>query len=133
MKKGSKVYLEGQLQTREFTDKEGNQRKTTEVVLQRFRGELTLLDSRGRGDADADRGGFEDSSSSFGRSSPMERDPRSSARRRLGRPHRRHHRRRHPILAQGSHRGDGRKREPRSGRRRTVLRYSREFMAPGGA
>jgi single-strand DNA-binding protein len=45
-KKGSKVYLEGQLQTREFTDKDGNQRKTTEVVLQRFRGELTLLDSR---------------------------------------------------------------------------------------
>jgi single-strand DNA-binding protein len=74
-KKGSKVYLEGQLQTREFTDKEGNQRKTTEVVLQRFRGELTLLDSRSRGDSDADRGGFEDSGSSFGRSSPMERTP----------------------------------------------------------
>jgi single-strand DNA-binding protein len=46
LKKGSKVYLEGALQTREFTDKDGNQRKTTEVVLQRFRGELTLLDSR---------------------------------------------------------------------------------------
>jgi single-strand DNA-binding protein len=45
-KKGSKVYLEGQLQTREYTDKDGNQRKTTEVVLQRFRGELTLLDGR---------------------------------------------------------------------------------------
>jgi single-strand DNA-binding protein len=45
-KKGSKVYLEGSLQTREFTDKDGNQRKTTEVVLQRFRGELTLLDSK---------------------------------------------------------------------------------------
>jgi single-strand DNA-binding protein len=75
LKKGSKVYVEGQLQTREFTDKEGNQRKTTEIVLQRFRGELTLLDSRGRGDADSDRGGFEDSGSSFGRSSPMERAP----------------------------------------------------------
>ena len=75
LKKGSKVYVEGQLQTREFTDKEGNQRKTTEVVLQRFRGELTLLDSRGRGESDADRGGFEDSSSSFGRSSPLERAP----------------------------------------------------------
>ena len=48
-KKGSKIYLEGQLQTREYTDKDGNQRKTTEVVLQRFRGELTLLDSRSRG------------------------------------------------------------------------------------
>ena len=54
LKKGSKVYLEGQLQTREFTDKDGNQRKTTEVVLQRFRGELTLLDSRGRGEAGSD-------------------------------------------------------------------------------
>jgi single-strand DNA-binding protein len=40
VKKGSKVYLEGALQTREFTDKDGNQRKSTEVVLQRFRGEL---------------------------------------------------------------------------------------------
>jgi single-strand DNA-binding protein len=48
-KKGTKIYLEGQLQTREFTDRDGNQRKTTEVVLPRFRGELTLLDSRGRG------------------------------------------------------------------------------------
>jgi len=74
-KKGSKVYLEGQLQTREYTDRDGNQRKTTEVVLQRFRGELTLLDSRGRGEsADMDRGSFESSQGSgFGRSSPMER------------------------------------------------------------
>lgn len=45
-RKGSKVYIEGQLQTREYTDKDGNQRKVTEVVLQRFRGELTLLDTR---------------------------------------------------------------------------------------
>lgn len=48
-KKGSKIYLEGQLQTRDFTDKDGNQRRVTEVVLQRFRGELTLLDSRNAG------------------------------------------------------------------------------------
>ena len=68
-KKGAKVYIEGQLQTREYTDRDGNQRKTTEVVLQRFRGELTLLDSRGRGD---DAGAFEAPGSSFGRSSPME-------------------------------------------------------------
>lgn len=45
-KKGSKIYIEGQLQTREYQDKDGNQRRATEVVLQRFRGELTLLDSR---------------------------------------------------------------------------------------
>jgi single-strand DNA-binding protein len=56
-KKGSKVYLEGQLQTREYTDKDGNQRKTTEVVLQRYRGELTLLDSRGRGEGGGEMGG----------------------------------------------------------------------------
>ncbi len=80
-KKGAKVYLEGQLQTREYTDKEGHQRKTTEVVLQRFRGELTLLDSRGgRGD-DAGYGGASGGASggssggSFGRQSPMERGP----------------------------------------------------------
>lgn len=72
-RKGSKVYLEGQLQTREYTDKDGNQRKATEVVLQRFRGELTLLDSRGRG---GEEGGYSGSEGgSFGRSSPMERAP----------------------------------------------------------
>ena len=78
-KKGSKIYLEGQLQTREYQDKDGNQRKATEVVLQRFRGELTLLDSRGAGrGAGADEGGAFESGSdrgggNFGRSSPMER------------------------------------------------------------
>lgn len=74
-KKGSKVYIEGQLQTREYTDRDGNQRKATEVVLQRFRGELTLLDSRGR-NSGADEGGFGDTSErggGFGRSSPMDR------------------------------------------------------------
>ena len=74
-RKGSKVYLEGQLQSREYTDKDGNQRRTTDVVLQRFRGELTLLDSKGgsRSDSEAESSGFGDSSGSFGRSSPMER------------------------------------------------------------
>jgi single-strand DNA-binding protein len=50
-KKGSKVYLEGQIQTRKWQDKDGQDRYTTEIVLQRFRGELTLLDSRGGGEA----------------------------------------------------------------------------------
>jgi single-strand DNA-binding protein len=49
-KKGTKVYLEGQLQTRKWQDQSGNDRYTTEVVLQRFRGELQLLDSRGGGE-----------------------------------------------------------------------------------
>jgi len=47
LKKGSKVYLEGQLQTRKWKDNTGNESYTTEVVLQQFRGELTMLDSRG--------------------------------------------------------------------------------------
>lgn len=46
VKKGSKVYIEGQLQTRKWTDAAGHEKYTTEVVLSRYRGELTLLDSR---------------------------------------------------------------------------------------
>jgi single-strand DNA-binding protein len=49
LKKGSKVYIEGQLQTRKWTDQSGQERYSTEVVLQRFRGELTMLDGRGSG------------------------------------------------------------------------------------
>ena len=78
LKKGSKVYLEGQLQTRKWQDQSGQDRYSTEVVLQRFRGELTLLDSRGGGQGGgefADQGG-----SDFGRSSPMEGPSRAPAR-----------------------------------------------------
>jgi single-strand DNA-binding protein len=46
LRKGSKVYLEGQLQTRKWTDQSGTERYTTEVVLGRFRGDLTMLDTR---------------------------------------------------------------------------------------
>ncbi len=52
LRKGSKVYLEGQLQTRKWTDQSGQDRYSTEIVLQRFRGELVMLDSaasRGEG------------------------------------------------------------------------------------
>ncbi|WP_075655540.1 single-stranded DNA-binding protein [Pseudochrobactrum sp. B5] len=49
LKKGAKVYIEGQLQTRKWTDQNGNERYTTEIVLQKFRGELQMLDSRGEG------------------------------------------------------------------------------------
>jgi single-strand DNA-binding protein len=49
LRKGSKVYLEGALQTRKWTDKDGNEKYSTEVVLQRFRGELVMLDSKGDG------------------------------------------------------------------------------------
>jgi single-strand DNA-binding protein len=57
LKKGSKVYLEGALQTRKWTDNSGQERYTTEVVLQNFRGELTMLDGRSGGGAS--EGGFE--------------------------------------------------------------------------
>ena len=49
LRKGSKVYVEGQLQTRKWTDKDGAERYSTEVVLQNFRGELTMLDGRNGG------------------------------------------------------------------------------------
>src|SRR5215208_8093468 len=47
LKKGAKVYVEGQLQTRKYTDKDGAEKYSTEVVLQNYRGELTMLDGRG--------------------------------------------------------------------------------------
>jgi single-strand DNA-binding protein len=47
LRKGAKVYLEGSLQTRKWTGNDGQERTTTEVVLARFRGELTMLDARG--------------------------------------------------------------------------------------
>ncbi len=49
LRKGSKVYLEGSLQTRKWTDKDGQERYSTEVVLQRFNGTLVMLDGRGEG------------------------------------------------------------------------------------
>jgi single-strand DNA-binding protein len=84
LKKGTKVYIEGQLQTRKWTDQSGAERYSTEVVLQRFRGELTILDSKGGGAGDyADEGGGGRAQPSrggdFGRSSPMERGGGSTA------------------------------------------------------
>ncbi len=59
LKKGAKVYVEGQLQTRKWTDKDGAEKYSTEVVLQNFRGELTMLDSRGAGGEGGGRGAGE--------------------------------------------------------------------------
>jgi single-strand DNA-binding protein len=70
LKKGSKVYIEGQLQTRKWQDQSGADKYTTEVVLQRFRGELTMLDRAGGGDSSFS--GSDDSAGDFGRSTPME-------------------------------------------------------------
>ena len=64
LRKGSKVYIEGQLQTRKWQDQSGQEKYSTEVVLQRFRGELTMLDSRADNSGsfgDSGSGGFSDS------------------------------------------------------------------------
>ena len=79
LRKGSKVYVEGQLQTRKWTDQSGQEKYTTEVVLQRFRGELTILDGRG------------------------------GRRRRSGRRRPREKRRVRPLLAHGQAPGHGRR------------------------
>jgi single-strand DNA-binding protein len=83
LRKGSKVYLEGQLQTRKWQDKTGADRYTTEIVLQRYRGELTLLDGRGEGGG-MSGGQIEDRSGGGdyggGRSAPMERRPAPAGR-----------------------------------------------------
>ncbi|WP_338332665.1 single-stranded DNA-binding protein [Acetobacter sp. LMG 32666] len=61
LRKGRKVYLEGALQTRKWTDQSGQERYTTEVVVDRFRGELVLLDSRNTGESgDAGYGAGQD-------------------------------------------------------------------------
>ena len=73
LRKGSKVYLEGALQTRKWTGNDGQERYTTEVVLQRFRGELTMLDSRGEG------GGYASGDPGYGMSDPPG-TPQGSAR-----------------------------------------------------
>ncbi len=77
LQKGRSVYLEGQLQTRKWTDQSGQEKYTTEIVLQRFRGELVLLgggrDDMGSGDRDMG-GGYDD----YGdRSAPAARGGRS--------------------------------------------------------
>jgi single-strand DNA-binding protein len=65
LRKGSKVYLEGQIQTRKWQDQSGADRYSTEIVLQRFRGELVLLDSREGGGGGGSRGGGADFADDF--------------------------------------------------------------------
>jgi single-strand DNA-binding protein len=79
VKKGSKLYIEGQLQSRKFTDKNGQERTTIEIVLQRYRGEMTLLDGRSGGNGGdyvtAESGG----AVSYGGSSGGSRSPQQPA------------------------------------------------------
>jgi single-strand DNA-binding protein len=76
LKKGAKVYIEGQLQTRKWTDQSGVEKYSTEVVLQGFNSNLTMLDGRsgGGGSFGADEGGGD-----FGASSPSSPAPRRAA------------------------------------------------------
>ncbi len=70
LKKGSKVYIEGQLETRKWQDQSGNDRYSTEVVLRPYRSELTLLDSRGDNQGGGGGGGgYEDRNDGYGGSS----------------------------------------------------------------
>jgi single-strand DNA-binding protein len=67
LRKGAKVYVEGQLQTRKWTDKDGAEKYSTEIVLQNFRGELTMLDGKGGGEGGGARSGAGESPASFQR------------------------------------------------------------------
>ncbi len=97
LKKGAKVYIEGQLQTRQWEDQSGQKRYTTEIVLQRYRGELQMLDARGQGGQDSagggggyergavsnrggdnQSGGNQGGGNNFGQSDPMQRGGGSS-------------------------------------------------------
>jgi len=75
LKKGAKVYIEGQLQTRKYTDKDGVEKYSTEVVLQNYRGELTMLEARGGSENSGIVNGGGDE---FGQSGPLDR-PRAGA------------------------------------------------------
>jgi single-strand DNA-binding protein len=72
LKKGAKVYLEGQLQTRKWQDKDGVDKYSTEVVLQGFNSQLTMLDRAGGGGGSGDFGS-DDSGADFGSSGPAQR------------------------------------------------------------
>ncbi|HZZ66857.1 MAG TPA: single-stranded DNA-binding protein [Phenylobacterium sp.] len=58
LRKGAKVYIEGAIQTRKWTDQSGAEKYSTEIVLQKFRGELTMLDGRGDNEGAGEGGGY---------------------------------------------------------------------------
>jgi single-strand DNA-binding protein len=70
LKKGAKIYIEGQLQTRKWTDQSGVEKYSTEVVLQGFNSNLTMLDGRGGGGAGGGSFGSDDQAGDFGVSGP---------------------------------------------------------------
>jgi single-strand DNA-binding protein len=72
LKKGAKIYVEGSLQTRKWTDQGGQERYSTEIVIGRFNGQLTMLDGRSGG---GDSGGFSEPPMGGGATPPRERAP----------------------------------------------------------
>jgi single-strand DNA-binding protein len=74
LRKGAKVYVEGAIQTRKWTDQSGAEKYSTEIVLQKFRGELTMLDGRGEGAGEGDTGGYNGGFSSGPRQSSAPRE-----------------------------------------------------------
>src|SRR3984957_17734868 len=82
LKKGAKIYVEGSLQTRKWTDQQGQERYSTEVVIGRFNGQLTMLDTRsgGGGEGGGYGGGGEGGSVGGGGFAPRERAPSGVAR-----------------------------------------------------
>jgi single-strand DNA-binding protein len=74
LKKGSKVYLEGALQTRKWQDKDGNDKYSTEVVLQGFNSSLTMLDGRSGGGTGAGGGDYDEGTEYGGGSAPAQRE-----------------------------------------------------------
>ena len=74
LKKGSKVYLEGALQTRKWQDKDGNDKYSTEVVLQGFNSSLTMLDGRSGGGAGAGGGDYDEGTEYGGGGAPAQRE-----------------------------------------------------------
>ena len=73
LKKGSKVYLEGQLETRKWQDQSGNDRYSTDVVLRQFNSSMVLLDGRGEGGGARGGGGFDEGGFGGGGSKPQSR------------------------------------------------------------
>ena len=95
LKKGAKVYIEGALQTRKWTDQSGVEKYSTEVVLQGFNSTLTMLDGRSGGGGGGSFGS-DDSGGDFGSGGPVSAAPRRPVRG-AGAPQQRHGRR-HPVL-----------------------------------
>jgi single-strand DNA-binding protein len=80
IKKGAKLYIEGALQTRKWQDQSGNDRYSTEIVLQGFNSTLTMLDGRGEGGGGGARGGSDFGGDDFGGGGDYERKPSGGGR-----------------------------------------------------